>query len=198
MTNRFSDPYRVTSDGILRNPYRSSNGQVELDLRTELHEFLHGSIGEIPKRILGLLRKMRTDSDGNLIRCPCRSDISDEPDRDSYCRFCSGHGYFWDEYKIWYYRNDEAFKLVDGKVQEFDSDIFYCEYSNNISPHDYLIELAVDNDGALITPIRRQRMYDIISAIPFKADRGRIEFWHLRARYQRDWSVYYGVKNRQY
>lgn len=185
--------------GNIRNPYRTSSGRgIEIDLRQEMHELLYGSAGEIAKGKVGLLRKMRTDSDGEPIRCPCRNKITDEPDRDSFCRFCHGHGYFWDETEIVYYKNDDSFRKVEGKVQEYEGDMFFFEYDEVISPHDFIIEIVLDNDGQPVQPVQRLKVYDIMSADQFRADYGRVEFWQIRAKFRREWSVWYGVKNRQY
>jgi len=181
------------------DPYiTSGTQQLELDLRNEMNELLYGSAGEIPKGKTGILRKMRKDDDGNLIRCPCRNEITDEPDRDYFCRFCHGHGYFWDEAKIVYYKNDDSFRKREDKVQEYESDLFYFEYSEDISPSDFVIEIELDNSGQPVQPIQRMKVYDIISADTFRSDNGRVEFWQIRARFQRKWSVWYGVQNRQY
>lgn len=182
----------------LKNPYSVSGGRIELDLRKEMKELLYGSPGEIAKGKVGLLRRMRKDSNGDLMRCPCRNKITDEPDRDFFCRYCHGHGYFWDEYKIVYYKNDDSFRKREGKVQEYEGDMFFFEYFKELSPYDFIIEIALDNDGIPIQPVQRLKVYDIISADQFRADYGRVEFWQVRAKFERKWSVWYGVKNRQY
>ncbi len=181
------------------NPYSiASSTTKELDLRTELHSLLYGSSSEISKGKIGLLRVMRKGSDNKLIRCSCRSKITDEPDRDNFCRYCHGHGYFWDEREIVYYKNDDSFRKREGMTQEYEGDLFYLEYSDVVSPADFLIEILLNLDGTPVQPIERMKVYDIISADHFRADNGRVEFWRLRAKFRREWSVWYGVKNRQY
>ena len=180
------------------DPYNSSASAQEIDLRAELHQTLYGSTREIPKGKIGLLRVMRRDTDNNPIRCSCRNRLTDEPERDSFCRYCHGHGYFWDEHKIVYYKNDDSFRKREGRVQEYPGDLFYLEYSETVAPGDFLIEISLDSDGVPVQPIERQKEYAIISADHFRADRGRVEFWRLRAKFQRNWSVWYDrVKNRQ-
>ena len=185
--------------GNIKNPYGTvTSGSIELDLRQEMNELLYGSAGEIAKGKVGLLRKMRLDNNGERIRCSCRNKITDEPDRDYFCRYCHGHGYFWDETKIVYYKNDDSFMRKEGKVQEYERDMFFIEYFKDISPYDFIIEIALDKDGIPIQPVQRLKVYDIISAVEFRADYGRVEFWQIRAKFRREWSVWYGVKNRQY
>jgi hypothetical protein len=176
----------------MTNPYGTArSGGIELDLREELSQLLYGSAGEIAKGKVGLLRKMREGSDGELLRCPCRSRITDEPDRDSFCRYCHGHGYFWDEYKIVYYKNNESF-------QDGGKGLFYLEYNVDVSSSDFIVEVVLDNEGRPAQPVERSAVYEIVSADQFRADRGRVEFWQVTAQYRREWSVWYGVKNRQY
>jgi hypothetical protein len=183
--------------GNLRNPYRTtSNRGIELDLRKEMKELLYGSGGEVAKGKVGLLRKMRLDSNGDLVRCPCRNKITDEPDRDFFCRYCHGHGYFWDEYEIVYYKNDDSFRKREGKVQEYEGDMFFLQYTEDLSPHDFIIEIVLDKNGVPVQPVQRLKVYDIMSSDQFRADYGRVEFWQVRAKYRREWSVWYGIKLR--
>ncbi len=184
--------------GFIKNPYRTTSSGSELDLRDEMNQLLYGSAGEVAKGKVGLLRKMRKDDDGELIRCPCRNEVTDEPDRDYFCRYCHGHGYFWDEYEIVYYKNDDSFRKIEGKVQEYEGDMFFLEYFQDLSPSDFIVEVVLDNEGVPVQPVQRLKVYDIISADQFRADYGRVEFWQIRAKFQRKWSVWYGVKNRQY
>jgi hypothetical protein len=186
---RMSSPYDL---------YRGTTSRKELDLRAELRRTLYGASDEIAKGKVGLLRKMREDSNGDLVKCPCRNQATTEPDRDFYCRYCHSMGYFWDEYKIVYYKNNVPFKKVPGEVQDFESNMFYFEYNAVIKPTDFIVEVELDNEGRPVLPVNRLRFYDIISADKLRADNGRAEFWQIRAKEQRDWSVWYAVKNRQH
>lgn len=183
------------------NPYSmyptSSSGK-ELNLREELRRLLYGADDEEAKGRVGLLRKVRLDNSGEPQRCPCRDSLTDEPDKDYYCRFCLGVGYFWDEVKIVYYRNDDSFRKLEGKNQEYEADNFYVAYSTVITPRDYIVVVSLDVEGQPIVPVVRENVFKILSADPFRADNGRIEFWRIRAVESRKWSVWYGTKNRQY
>lgn len=182
------------------NPYYSSNyksGKIELDLRQEMYELLFGSSGEIPKAKIGLLRIMRRDTDGNPIRCACVNELTDDPDTDRYCRYCLGWKFYWDEYPAYYYKNDEAYDSAAGISQDFISEKFYIEYNKTITPNDYIIEIKLDQDGVPVTPTQRLTYYDIMRATPMRSDRGRIEFWQVRAKHEPKWSVWYDVKLRQ-
>lgn len=180
------------------NPYGNTTAPSEIDLRKELHDLFDGSSQEISKKRTGLIRIMRRDASGSLIRCACRDNITDEPSRDHYCRYCLGLGFLWDEYKITYFKNDDPYSREQGKVGDFLSNIFYIQYDTDITNYDHLIEIDTDAEGTPIIPYRYKSMWDIESAECFRLDNGRIEYWRIRAKYQRDWSTYYGVKNRQY
>jgi len=186
------------------NPYSlyptESSGK-ELNMREEIRRLLFGATDEVAKGRTGLLRKMRLDSNGEMTECTCRSTITGEPDKDYYCRFCLGHGYFWDETKIVYYRNDDSFRKEKSmnpnyRGQEFESDSFYLQYDERITPNDFIVTVKRDVDGDIIVPVEREEIFKIWSADPFRADNGRIEFWKVDAERERKWSVWYGLKTR--
>jgi len=184
-----SNPYKL---------YQGTSGKKELDLRNELHRLLYGASDEISKGKIGLLRRMRADENGELIKCPCRNTITNEPSRDFFCRYCHGHGYFWDELKIVYYRDDDSFTKKEGNTEEFERDYFYFEYNVDIRTSDFIIEVRLDKEGRPYQPVEREKVFNILSADTFRSDNGRVEFWQIRAKEEQKWSVWYGVKNRQY
>jgi hypothetical protein len=164
--------------------------KVELDLREELSRTFNGSVDEVAKGQMGLIRTMRIGEDNKQIRCVCRDKQTDEPSRDSYCRYCLGSGFLWDERKMLYYKNESSFMGDRGFF-------FYIEYDKEITTKDYIVEIKLDRDGEPLMPISRNKLYNILEAFPHKADAGRREFWKVQAVEERDWSVFYGVKNRQ-
>jgi len=193
-----TNPY---SGGPGNNSYRVGGRKKEIDLRQEMSDLLFGSAGEVPKGRVGLLRRMRKDTNGDLIKCPCRSKITDEPDKDYYCRYCLGHGYFWDETKIVYYRNDDSFRKEKSdnpnyRGQEFEADDFFLQHHEVITPDDFIIVVKLDVDGSIAQPLQREDIFRIWSADKFRADNARVEFWRVRAERERKWSVWYGLKTR--
>jgi hypothetical protein len=168
-----------------------SNSSKEIDLRHEVGNLFYGATDEIAKGMIGLLRIMRRDSDHNLIQCACRNKVTNEPDRDSFCPYCYGFGYLWDEYKIVYYRNDDSLKNQEDVV-------FYFEWEADITSDDFIVEIKLDKDGSPLQPVQRTKIYDILSSDTFNADYGRVEFWKVTAKSRRNWSVWYGVQNRQH
>ena len=179
------------------NLYPTTNTGKELDLRTEMYRTLYGAVDEVAKGRLGLLRRMRKDDDNKLIPCPCRDSVTDEPDKDYYCRYCLGMGYFWDEVRIVYYRNDDSFRKREGKNEEFEGDDFFVEYSAVVTPQDYIVTVKLAASGSPIVPVTRDKLFKILSADPFRSDSGRIEFWRIRAIEERNWSIWYGNETRQ-
>lgn len=175
------------------DPYKNiySTTRKEIDLRKEFDDILSGSTFEIEKGRIGLLRKMRRDSDGNLISCSCRDKITNEPDRDYFCKFCRGHGYYWDEHIITYFANDMTYGREGGQNKEYDKLYFYLKYNTNITDDDYLIILKADADGNIVVPHQRERFFKVFSADSFRSDFGRIEYWRIRANEERHWSVWY-------
>lgn len=181
-------PIEAQSSDLWTGP--TSSG-IEIDLREELKRTLYGAGDEVAKGRIGLLRRMRLDSNGLKIKCSCRDTITDEPDKDMYCRVCIGIGYLWDEEKLVYYKNDDT-------LRKSDESFFYVEYSVKPSQDDYVVELIRDTEGAITSPGIRQYLYKIIAAEPYRSDTGRIEYWRCRAKYERVWSVWYGATPRQH
>ncbi len=180
---------------MAKNPYTNlyPSGSKEIDLRVEMDRTLYGAPDEEAKGRIGLLRKMRINDEGNLTRCPCRHDVTDEPDKDYYCRSCLGMGFFWDEYQIVYYRSNDSFD----KNHKYRSDFFYLEYDEEISSSDYIVLVALNVEGEVIEPVQRTDYFKIDNAINFRSNNGRVEYWRIRASEERNWSTWYGVTNRQ-
>lgn len=171
--------------------YNNSDSYLELNLRTELNRTLNGASDEIKKGRIGLLRRMRRNSDGDPIRCSCRDAQTDEPSFDGHCRYCKGMGFLWDERKIVYYKNEDSF-------QEGKGFLFYLQYDKDIDKYDYLIELVVDKEGIPVVPAQRRKLFKLSDIREYKSDRGRLEYFRARGLEERKWSVHYDIKNRQY
>ena len=77
--------------------FNRNHNDCELDLRKEFDEIVFGINGCRAHNHLILIREVRKDSNGNLIKCACVSDLSEEADAESSCRFCLGEKYIWDE-----------------------------------------------------------------------------------------------------
>lgn len=181
-----------------QNPYSVAKSK-EVDLRKSIKNLLYGSVEEEPKGRRGLIRKMRRDEDRNLIRCACVDELTDQHTMDKSCRYCFGHGYYWDEVPFVYFKNDKQYRNKEENISaEYVGNIFYCEYNNQITNDDYIVELSLDIEGSVIIPIRREKFYRVLSVITERSDHGRIEFIAIRTVEERKWSTWNGVKNRQY
>ncbi|RLC15055.1 MAG: hypothetical protein DRI24_11905 [Deltaproteobacteria bacterium] len=189
-----------SSNSLYGNTSRFKTGKIELDLRVEIERTLHGASDEIAKGRSGFLRKIRRDSEGKPVRCPCRDSITDEPDKDYFCKFCHSMGWFWDEHKIVYYKGDDVFRPSGNKQQEtqpkkVDASYFYIECNEVITPIDIIVEVEVDKEGKITYPVKRLNFFEIWRPEDFKADNGRLEYWRVTAGLLRDWSVWYGRTN---
>ena len=156
-------------------PLYPSSGATEPDLRQELKNTFKGHYPEVSKAQEALFRKMRSDANGNLIKCPCVDSVTDEPDIDVFCPVCHGEGYLWDESYIDIYKVDQRNELIyKAPVM-----VFYCISSVDITTKDRIIELVLTEDGKVSDPVRRKARYKIKQAIDHRADNGRLEYWKL-------------------
>lgn len=181
------------SNGTYKKNNRSSSfynsGRTESSLRDEFIDTLNGTLKEISKKQIGLLRKMRRNDSNNLIRCNCRDQVSGEPDKDTPCPLCLGEGYLFDEEYVYFYQWEPGYDSTLAQKEKITSPgllnvpfrLFYLEYSADLSYEDKLIELSLDEDGDLIEPVRRKAIYRIGSLIDHRLDNGRIEYWRIIA-----------------
>jgi hypothetical protein len=102
---------------------------------------------------------------------------------------CWGSGYYWDEYRIVFYR-----------THSFGSNkyTFYFEYGADITDIDLLVEVKLDGEGKPVSPLKRIKVYDIIEAEKLYSDYGRVEFWQVETVEREEWSIWYGAENRQH
>ena len=152
-----------------------SSGSTEPDMRKELKNTLEGHYPEVAKNQKVLLRKMRKDTNDQLISCPCVDAVTDEPDRDIFCSVCHGEGYVWDETYI------DCYKIIlrNELIYKSPITVFYCTSLLEFTDKDKIIELILDSEGKVAQPIRRRARYKIEKAIDYRGDNGRLEYWKL-------------------
>jgi hypothetical protein len=156
-------------------------------MRQEFNNTMDGHGVEVSKKQTAVLRKMRRDDDGNLTECPCVDSITREPDRDYFCPFCWGEGYYWDEEWIDVYkvilRSDVGLSskedLIAPGLINIPLVIFYTRSSVDVTDKDKVIELVTDTEGDPVQPYRREFLYRIGTPIDFRSDNGRLEYWKL-------------------
>lgn len=163
-----------------------SNISPELDLRQEFDFILNGSAMISSKGSFGLLRSINIDINGNLILCDCVDKVTKEADKDYYCPLCMGERYIWTETLIKFYRvsvstSDHGTETVWDKNKPFGqmniaNHIFYLPFNTIIKVSDKIVDISLDIEGNIITPIKRQIIWKINDLTKFRGDRGRIEF----------------------
>ena len=169
---------------MAKNPvvaYYEDSAAAEPDLRQEMINTLKGAYPEVAKGRPVLLRKMRRTSGGILIKCVCVDKVTGEPDKDDYCPISMGERYFWDESEIVTYKEeldnpDQPASKPSGLLN-IPVSVFYMRYDVGITPDDKIVELALDADGKPLSPRRRAAVYSINQLIPYRSDRGRLEFF---------------------
>jgi hypothetical protein len=168
------------------------NLSTEPDMRQELHNTFDGIFPEIAKAQTIAYRKMRLDNNGKLIPCACVDVLTGEPDKDHFCPTCFGEGWIWDEILVDTYKVIIRSSVGLGTKQDLIAPgltnipivSFYFRHNLPInvlkdeSP-DKVVELETDTAGKVIRPYKRQRIYRIGTAIDFRSDHGKIEYWKL-------------------
>jgi len=161
------------------------SGRTEISLRDEFFDTLYGNGIEISKKQTGLLRIMRRDASGELIKCSCSVGASKMADKTLPCQICLGEGYLWDESYVDFYRTDPSGaggmreKLSPPGLVNVPQRSFYIKYDDSLTEDDRVIELFLDAEGLIAEPRRRKAIYRIGAVFDFRADNGRVEY--LRA-----------------
>ncbi len=158
----------------------------EVDIRVEMDNFLFGAFPEIAKSQYGIIRRMKTDDQGNLLKCPCTDQITNEADKDYFCPVCFGEKFFWTESLAQFYRvslsgdghgNGTIFDKTQGfGLTNIAVHIFYFRFDTVINKQDKIVDISLDNEGGIIYPIKRQVIWRINDIIRFRGSRGRIEY----------------------
>jgi hypothetical protein len=162
---------------------------AEIDLREEFRRFLFGASDEIAKGRLGILRQPKYESSGEPNVCPCVSETTGEPDRDTYCPYCRGYGYIFREQWVVYYKlvvasNEGVTRRqanYKGGLVDVPLVFFYVQYHVEPKSIDQFIEVELDVDGNVAVPVVRKAIYELSTAQAFRSDRGRVEYWRLAA-----------------
>jgi hypothetical protein len=168
-----------------------SSGRAEISMRDEFFRTMDGQSPELAKAMPVLHRRAVLDDDGNKTACPCIDDVTQEPDKDRYCPICLGEGYIWTETLLDCYRwlqdsNEDNsllnFQRATGTIP-VPTVVFFVKYDANVLAGDRIVEINIDNEGDLVYPIRRTKIYDINEAWPFRCDDGRVEYLKLFTHY---------------
>jgi hypothetical protein len=161
--------------------------RTEPDMRFELDATLRGIFPEIPKAQILVFRQMQRDNYKRLIPCACVDAVTHEPDKDTFCPLCEGEGHYWNEVLVEGYRHiiatttgfaSQERQLPTGLIN-LPMMNFYTRHNKVFTIDDRLIELYLDAEGVPEMPYRRKQLYTISSALDFRSDYGRLEYWRL-------------------
>ena len=169
------------------DPFYSGAGRTEPDMREEFNNMMDGKWPEIAKAQPIVLRKLRRDSAGKLVRCPCVDVLTGEADLDHFCPVCHGEGSLWDEhmydgYKV-VLRSDVGLAsredLIKPGLLNIPFVIFYMRSRVDITIEDKIVELVLNQAGKPVRPFKRDYLYRIGTPIDLRSDGGKLEYWKL-------------------
>lgn len=174
------------------NNFYNTSRRTEPDMRQEFTNFLDGSFPEVAKKQVAILRKMRRDSDGNPIQCACVNSTTNEPDKDTWCPYCSNEGFYWDESFIEVYKivlhsdvgNALNEDVVEPTLMNIPSSVFYLKATVRITDKDKIVELVLGANGTPVRPYRRRSIYRVGTLLDMRADEGKLEYWKATCFYE--------------
>jgi hypothetical protein len=180
------DPYRRTTS-LVGNYYNDISSSSEINIRQELINMFDGAYPEIPKASIGLLRKMRRDTNGLLLLCPCVDIVTREPDKDRFCPYCFGEGYYWDEVEVQYYcvtvgrdvSNISRERLTSPGLINPPLVVFYIRYDVPITIQDKIIKVSLDLEGSPAVPRKRDSIYRVTKIWDYRLDNAKLEYWKI-------------------
>jgi hypothetical protein len=155
-----------------------------MDLRVAYDEFVHGINGHQPHGIPYILRRIRRDSEQRPIRCSC-STTAQVLEPNPRCPFCLGEGFLWDEsWTIGFsrQRGQDGPTWTPGGSIKADYRVFYLRYDTAIRQGDKVVVPALDIEGRVLQPLRREVIYMPENVLEMRADGGRLEFYTVPCR----------------
>ena len=172
---------RTTQNSV----YTGSPYGTEVNMRSEFVNTMDGLFPEISKASIGILRRMRRDNEGQLIKCPCVDKMTAEGDRDRWCPICFSSNYLNDEIFVQYYRTiaglDTSNALRDKHTQpgliNIPVIVFYIRYDALITRQDEIVEILRDNEGEPVQPLQRTAVYQLGTLWDYRSDNGRLEYY---------------------
>jgi hypothetical protein len=179
-----TDYYKRTTAGV---NYFGATGTTEPNMRQEMINTLQGSYPEIAKGRYFILRRMDRDSAGGTTPCGCIDEITKEPDKDKFCPFCFGSGMLFTEEYILAYKTllDTTFssRRRHDKMEAGNLDVpfvaFYTAYNGYITKEDKIVEVALNDDGTVIYPLKYLAVYEVDKAWDYHADNGKLEYYKV-------------------
>jgi len=173
---------RTQSRDLYPSDLTSSAAFGEPDLRKELDELFFGFESGIRHGHLVVLRLLRRDSSGQPLPCSCLDSFTREADPD--CSYCFGERYLSDEGWHWTYSTYNGSDTgLGGRViymppgaLRADFKVFYFRYDTAIQYEDKIVEMKLDEEGAVVVPYIRESIYRPQTIQKYRSDNGRIEY----------------------
>ncbi len=167
--------------------YFGTSGNTEPDMRQEMIRTLQGYYPEVSKGRYFILRRMDRDANGETTPCGCIDEITKEPDKDSFCAFCFGTGMLFAEEYILAYKTllDTTFSsrrrhdMMEAGNLDVPFVAFYTAYDGYITREDKIVEVALNDDGSVITPLKYIAVYEVDKAWDYRADNGKLEYYKV-------------------
>ncbi len=167
------------------SPYQSSVSGI--DLRQEFEDLIYGRAGQDPIGQTFIFRRMRRDSDGELVPCICVSDITYEPDRDFPCPYCGGNGYLWDEELVTGYKTVAAApggsnaasnlpKTIVG-LMEVPAVRFFLSYDVEPTREDRIVQVELDLAGDPTIPYVRIAYHELMLVRAMRGKDAEVAYW---------------------
>ena len=174
---------------LFQQPYSQVGGNApsipsgaEIDLRVELDELFFGYKSGIRHGYLCLIQHLRRDERNKPIACTCLDPLTKEADPD--CSYCASVGYLFDEQWYWTYSTyggadggliNRNTWMPPGAVR-VDFKVFYFRYDVPIFYGDKIVEVKMDTEGNIVTPVVRSVLYSPQTINKLRADNSRIEY----------------------
>lgn len=166
----------------------SSTAFGEVDLREEIDELFFGFESGIRHGHLMVIRHLRRESNGEPIACSCLDSFTREADPD--CSYCDGERYLWDEAWYWTYSMyagsdtglSNRLRYMPPGALRVDWRVFFVRYDTPILYGDKVVEMKLDEEGAVVVPYLRESIYEPQTIQKMRSDNGRIEYIAIHCR----------------
>lgn len=161
----------------------------DIDVRDGISKIIYGVDGEAPRGKIVIFRKMKRDSNGNLIYCPKCTDLGTKGNSRYYpCDVCFGSGKIWKESYIKAYewsgnsppRSETMNNMIVswGKIEK-DVRLIYVTPEIRPTNDDEIILIDLDEKGNVVIPVQRYKKYEIKDVNEYRLDFGKLEFYGL-------------------
>jgi hypothetical protein len=156
-----------------------------IDLRHELDIFFNGD-ADVPGFAFDVILRHADKTQ----RCPCWDPLKQEAN--TKCGRCKGKGWLVFDKVVQTVKRKYVGKEEEDKAgfYEVDSSLFFFQYplkdSNgyevDLAEEDSIIEVATDDNGKIVSPIKYIKIHDIKDVEPLRGNKGRVEFLKTFAR----------------